>query len=1509
MTDPIMSHADQIAALRRQRDLLQAHAEPGLTIAEAVVRLAGPFEQGKALELEETYTYGALRDALAAGTAPGLPAWDGSPARRQRILRLLQLADLRPGQRVSVGNADVAGLALGMALCAAACFVADPGTADLLVLASLADWPAQVASGARVLVFGPPCAPAALPAQVREGAARLIFVDSLPSLEIDLCARSYGSGAAPTLVSTMLHSCTLAATDGRPTAPGAPGRLVLEDGTPTGRWGRLLLDGSLQLLDFAATEVAQGERTLGLADLEAALSALPGLRELGVLAKPDVAGRWRVVVYFALRSNVDRVALERRMEGAAAAAGLRASLLALPRLPRDACGAIDPVRLAGLPVLDAAFCESSAAAVRAQPGVGSARALAVARAVPQAAVPAAPGRRTEASLPLAAQEAQPARRSELEGPPLPEEGRAAHLAALLERAAAGGGWIVFVDGTGTRRIGYADLVAQARAGAAELASAGVQAGQAVLLHLDDPQALLTWFWACQYAGAAAVLVGVSGDSAADAGLLDRLCARLGTTHVIRGPAPALAQTLSAAPGGASDPAPGAIALILLTSGSTGEPKLVAHTHARLIAHGYVSGVAFGLAAPDAVALNWMPLDHVGALVMAHLRDVQLGASQVQVRRDLVLADPWRWFELVERYRVTQSWAPNFAFALLGSAVVPRRADLSSMRFLINGGEAVAPDVAAHFLALAGQHGLDASAMKPAWGMSETSSLATVELDGLLGLPGVPGAVSVGRPIAGVAVRVVDADGAVVPEGQVGQLEVRGATVFDGYLGAPAAGEWFATGDAALVVGGRLSIVGREKDVVVVNGRKIAAEEIERELHDLPGLDPAAVVVIARPLPGLGTEQPVVVFVPAGGVQDAGARICKRVRQRFQIDAVAVPVAPHQIPRTSIGKPQRQRLKQALLAGQFDAQLAENGPQAQAESLPPWFFRPRWHPSAAQAARPAPSRWLVLADGDDAARALEAAGQEVRWQRWTSDAAGAVTRPGEAVLLVPGAGGEADLSLLALARAAAQASSLECYVLADPAASTPAAGALYGVLASLALERPHWTLRWVERDAADGWHARVGSVLDEARAIGSHLRVRHGSAGREAAVLVPESFLAECAPALRSRGCYVVVGALGALGRHVCRWLMQEHGAAVIGVGRRSAEPAPCDGHYDALAELSGWPRFTYVSADVADQAALESALAPALARHGPLDGAFHLAGEFMLAPFEDLDPQAHRGAISSKLAGSLHLQAVLARLGREGARLPLVLFGSVNGWFGAAGAASYAAATAAQQFLAEAGSPGGVDTYCLGWSQWQGMGLTATNAAAGLAQRQGFLSLSVGQGMASLERALGAAPGVLFIGLDADNEHVLAAGTGLLRDPLLRIEFGAREALTPVLSTADDFGTSFESQAIWEPLASDGNAQARYREIEQRIVAIWREILGGVTPDVTRNFFEQGGNSLRLLQVKVRMEEAFACSLEVTDLFRLSTIQQLALHLAGQAAAPAADDAGARGDERRRARGAMRNRA
>ncbi|HEY3669526.1 MAG TPA: AMP-binding protein [Acidimicrobiia bacterium] len=382
--------------------------------------------------------------------------------------------------------------------------------------------------------------------------------------------------------------------------------------------------------------------------------------------------------------------------------------------------------------------------------------------------------------------------------------------------------------------------------------------------------------------------------------------------------------------------PDRLAILQFTSGSTAAPKGVMLPDRCVGAN--IDAIVAGAKLTHADrAVSWLPLYHdmglIGLLMapMLHGFELVLGAPQD------FLARPACWLEWISEYRGTITAGPNFSYALAARAL--RRADaldLSSWRLALNGAETVDPNAVEAFCAAAAPFGFDPRAAYPVFGMAEATLAVTfpavgggmtvdavdrhaLEHDRRAVAPAADAApesvrrlAKLGRPLDGFELRIVDpATGAVRADREVGELELRSPSVTPGYYrnaDATAAtfdDGWLRTGDLAYLVDGELVVCGRQKDVIIVGGRNVFPEDIERAAGSVEGVRAGNVIAFGSDRKR-GRESIVVVAeTKTDDLHEVHDSVVTRVR-----DAVGVPpfdvvlVRPGSLPKTSSGKLQR-----------------------------------------------------------------------------------------------------------------------------------------------------------------------------------------------------------------------------------------------------------------------------------------------------------------------------------------------------------------------------------------------------------------------------------------------------------------------------------------------------------------------------------------------------------------------------------------------------------------------------
>jgi long-chain acyl-CoA synthetase len=287
---------------------------------------------------------------------------------------------------------------------------------------------------------------------------------------------------------------------------------------------------------------------------------------------------------------------------------------------------------------------------------------------------------------------------------------------------------------------------------------------------------------------------------------------------------------------------GDTAVILYTSGTTGTPKGAELTHANLARNAEISYELFELA-PGAVILGALPLFHSFGQTCGLNTSIKAGGMLTLIPR----FDPAKALEIIQRDKVQVfQGVPTMYSAMLNH---PDRDDydVSSLEVCASGGSAMPVEVMKAF-----EQAFDAKILE-GYGLSETSPVASFNHPDRERKPG-----SIGTPIEGVEMKVVDDDGNEVEQGEPGEIVIRGHNVMKGYWGKAEATEeaikdgWFHSGDIATVDSdGYYFIVDRKKDLIIRGGYNVYPREIEEVIYEHPAVREAAVIGV--PHDDLGEE--------------------------------------------------------------------------------------------------------------------------------------------------------------------------------------------------------------------------------------------------------------------------------------------------------------------------------------------------------------------------------------------------------------------------------------------------------------------------------------------------------------------------------------------------------------------------------------------------------------------------------------------------------------------------------
>ncbi|MDR2323046.1 MAG: AMP-binding protein [Microbacterium sp.] len=452
----------------------------------------------------------------------------------------------------------------------------------------------------------------------------------------------------------------------------------------------------------------------------------------------------------------------------------------------------------------------------------------------------------------------------------------------------------------------AALLARTESAAAVLAAHGVGEGDVVAVLLPNRVDLIIALFAAWRLGAAVTPINpVLGDAEARYQLTDA-GARVVVTDTGRDLGVAALTPSALAEGEVTGlpprgPRPDSdLALLIYTSGTTGSPKGVMLTHANLDAMTASFAEWFELG-PEDHSLLVLPLFHANGIVLGTLTPLRAGGRVTitgRFSRD-------RFFDDVERVRPTYFSAVPAIYALLSTLPEEIRPDTSSLRFGVCGAAPMPVEAIERFEERFG------ITIVEGYGLSETTTASTI--NPLRG-PRKPG--TVGLPLPGQRVEVVDADGRPVPVGERGEVVISGPVVMAGYLGRPEetartiVDGRLRTGDIGCFdEDGYLRIVDRIKDMIIRGGENVYPKEIENALYAHPSVHEAAVV--GRPDDVLGEVPVAFVSLVPGSTAGApelsahAARLLARFKQPEVIEIVA------EIPKNPVGKIDKPALRRLL----------------------------------------------------------------------------------------------------------------------------------------------------------------------------------------------------------------------------------------------------------------------------------------------------------------------------------------------------------------------------------------------------------------------------------------------------------------------------------------------------------------------------------------------------------------------------------------------------------------------
>ena len=394
-----------------------------------------------------------------------------------------------------------------------------------------------------------------------------------------------------------------------------------------------------------------------------------------------------------------------------------------------------------------------------------------------------------------------------------------------------------------------------------------------------------------------------------------------------------------------------IAYLQYSSGSTRFPHGVAVTHRALLDNLHAHGIGLLIDDADRV-VSWLPWYHDMGLVGCMLSPVANQLSVDYLKTEDFARRPLAWLDMITRNPgTTLSYSPTFGYDICARRMSSQtraedRFDLSRWRIAGNGADMIRPDVMQAFVDAFADAGFEASAFCPSYGLAEATlavslmppgegiRLELVEESQLSGeAPGEQdrprrfrAIVNCGKAVTGMEIEIRGDDGSVLADRAIGRVLVRGTSVMHSYFRDPESTAaclsddgWLDTGDMGYLSGGYIFIVGRAKDMIIINGRNHWPQDIEWAVEQLPGFKSGDIAAFAITGPS-GEETPAVLVHCRVSDPEERGRLRDDIRDRVRaitgITPVVELVPPRSLPRTSSGKLSRTKARNLYLSGEI-----------------------------------------------------------------------------------------------------------------------------------------------------------------------------------------------------------------------------------------------------------------------------------------------------------------------------------------------------------------------------------------------------------------------------------------------------------------------------------------------------------------------------------------------------------------------------------------------------------------